>query len=192
MKRRVRWDVRPGGVLLLALLYFFGDLQILAALLGSVLVHELGHVLALRAFGARVRRVRLDFTGLCMDYRGLRLTRRQEFMAAAAGPLAGGVTAWAASFLGNWYVSEWLLLFAGTGMVLTVFNLIPAKPLDGWRMVSAVWPGGAESVSLLAAGGTLFAGLWAMERGLGPGLAVMGIILLLYDTAPERRRYQKV
>ena len=74
MKRRVRLDIRPGGVLMLALLYFFGDLCILTALLGSITVHELGHVLALRIFGARVRRIRVDVTGLCMDYHGLRLT----------------------------------------------------------------------------------------------------------------------
>ena len=74
MKRRVRLDIRPGGVLMLALLYFFGDLRILTALLGSITVHELGHALALRIFGARVRRIRVDVTGLCMDYHGLRLT----------------------------------------------------------------------------------------------------------------------
>lgn len=190
MKRRVRFDVRPGGVFLLALLYFFGDLQILAVLLGSILVHELGHILVLRLFGAGVRRIRFDFTGLCIDYHGLRLTRGQEFLAAAAGPLAGGLTAWAASFLGNWYASEFLLLFAGTGLVLTLFNLIPAKPLDGWRMLAAACPGIAEPVSLLSGAAVLFAGLWCMKAGFGPGLAVMGVVLLLYDSGSERRHIQ--
>lgn len=188
MKRRVRWDIRPGGVLLLALLYFFGDLQILAALLGSIAVHEGGHVLALRRFGARVRRVRVDVTGFCMDFHGLRLTPGQECISAAAGPLAGGLAAWLLSFLGNWSGSEFLLLFAGTSLVLTVFNLIPAKPLDGWRMAAALFPNAAETVSLAAGSVTLFAGLWLMKAGYGPGLAVMGVILLLYDTVPEGRR----
>lgn len=191
MKGRARWDIRPGGVLLLALLYFFGDLQILAALLGSIAVHEGGHALALRTFGARVRRVRVDVTGFCMDFHGLRLTRGQECVSAAAGPLAGGLTAWLLSFLGNWYGSAFLLLFAGTSLVLTVFNLIPAKPLDGWRVVSALFPRAAETVSLAAGSVTLFAGLWFMKAGYGPGLAVMGVILLLYDTAPGEKRRMK-
>lgn len=191
MKSRVQFDVRPGGGLLLALLYFFGDLQILAVLFGSIVIHELGHAAALRIFGARVRRIRVDVTGLCMDYRGLRLTRRQEFLTAAAGPLAGGLAAWGLSFLGNWYGSAFLLLFAGTGLVLTGFNLIPAKPLDGWRMVAALFPNAAETVSLAAGAVTLFVGLWLMKGGYGPGLAAMGVMLLLYDTVPERRIYSK-
>lgn len=173
---------------MLALLYFFGDLQILAALLGSIVIHELGHTLALHLCGARVRRIRLDATGLCMDYHGLWLTRGQECFAAAAGPIAGGIAAWLTSFLGNWYGSEFLLLFAGTSFVLTLFNLIPAKPLDGWRMLAALFPEGAETISLLAASAALFVGLWCMKAGYGPGLAVMGVVLLLYDTAPEKHR----
>lgn len=192
MKRRVQWDIRPGGVLLLALLYFFGDLQILAALLGSIAVHEGGHALALRSFGARVRRIRVDVTGFCMDFHGLRLSRGQECISAAAGPLAGGLAAWLLSFLGNWYGNEFLLLFAGTSLVLTLFNLIPAKPLDGWRMAAALFPKAAEIISLAAGSLTLFFGLWSMKTGYGPGLAVMGVILLLYDTMPARKQSIKV
>lgn len=188
MKRRVKFDVRPSGMLMLALLYFFGDLKILAALLGSVAVHELGHALALRAFGARVRRIRVDITGLCMDYNGLHLTGRQEFVSAAAGPFMGAAAAWGASFLGNWYGNDFFLLFAGASFALTLFNLIPAKPLDGWRMLRALVPAAAEPVGVLAASLTLFFGLWCMEAGYGPGLAVMGVVLLLYDTSPQKGR----
>ena len=188
MRRRVRIDIRPGGVLMLALLYFFGDLRILTALLGSITVHELGHALALRIFGARVRRIRVDVTGLCMDYHGLRLTGGEEFISAAAGPLMGAMAAWGASFLGNWYGNDFLLLFAGASLALTAFNLIPAKPLDGWRMLRAVAPQTAETAGVLAASATLFVGLWCMKTGYGPGLAVMGVILLLYDTAPQKGR----
>lgn len=189
MKRRIQLDVRPGGVLLLALLYFFGDIGILAALVGSIAIHEAGHALALRCCGARVGRIRVDVTGFCMDFHGLRLSNRQECFAAVAGPLAGGLAAWGLSFLGNWYGSEFLLLFAGTSLVLTAFNLIPAKPLDGWRMVLAVFPQAGETVSLVAGSATLFAGLWLMKAGYGAGLAVMGIVLLLYDTAPTEKRF---
>lgn len=188
MKHRVRFEVRPSGVLAVALLYFFSDIQILAALLGSIIIHELGHAVSLRLFDARVRGIRLDIAGFCMDYNSLHLTRFQEGVAAATGPFMGALASWIASFLGNWLDCQFLLLFAGTSLILTIFNLVPAKPLDGWRILSAIFPNAAELVSLLAGMATLFVGLWCMKAGYGPGLAVMGIILLLYDTAPAPRK----
>lgn len=188
MRHRVRFEVRPSGVLAVALLYFFSDIQILAALLGSIIIHELGHAVALRLWGAKVRVIRLDMAGLCIDYNSLHLTRFQEGISAAAGPAMGALTAWTTSFLGNWFDCSFLLLFAGTSLILTIFNLIPAKPLDGWRILSSIFPNAAEPVSLFSGMATLFTGLWCMKAGYGPGLAVMGIILLLYDTAPMPRK----
>ena len=64
--RKLHLDVRPSGLLLLSLLYFFSDGQTLAALLGSILLHEWGHMAVLRVCGARVREIRVDITGLCI------------------------------------------------------------------------------------------------------------------------------
>lgn len=188
--RKLHLDVRPGGFLLLSLLYFFSDGQTLAALLGSILLHEWGHLVMLRGCGARVREIRVDITGLCMDYSGVYLTRFQEFCAAAAGPLFGAVGAWAASFWGNILESRFLLLFAGASLVLTAFNLLPIQPLDGWRMLRALCAPAADAVSLAGGIFLLWMGLWSCRAGYGAGLAVMAVILLLQDGAslPRRRR----
>lgn len=180
--RRPEFDVRPSGWLLLSLLYFFGDLPVLVALMGSITLHEWGHAVALRTCGCRVRRIRIDGTGLCMDYRGSRLTGLQEFFVAAAGPGMGALAAWVLSFLGNWYGNRFLLLFAGTNLILTLFNLLPAKPLDGWRMIRTVSEPFADGVSFATASGVLFLGIWCFWKGLGIGLVVMGLILLLQDS----------
>ena len=171
-------EIRPGGWLLLALLNFFGDWESLLAVLGSVAVHEAGHLLMLRRYRVHVRSITFDLTGLCIHYNGLWLTPRREFLAAAAGPALGLGAAVAASLLGNLLQNEFLLLFAGAGAVLSSFNLLPARPLDGWRMLRALCPGLADTVSLCTALGVLALGLYAMARGYGTALAFMGILLL--------------
>ena len=181
------FDLTPGGILLLAVLYFLGDVQIFAALLLSAAIHEWGHGAALKLCGCRVTRVRLDGTGLCMDYRGPRLSRPKAFFVAAAGPVEGALGAWVTSFWGNWFGSPFLLLCAGTGLILTVFNLLPARPLDGWRMLTALCPPLAEPVSFAAALTVMTAGLWCAARGAGIGLAVIGVILLWQGSGEDAR-----
>ena len=179
------FDLTPGGILLLAVLYFLGDVQIFAALLLSAAIHEWGHLAALKFYGCRVTRVRLDGTGLCMDYRGPRLSRPKALFVAMAGPAAGALGAWVISFWGNWFGSSFLLLCAGTGLILTVFNLLPARPLAGWRMLTALSPSLAEPVSFVTALTVMTAGLWFASQGPGVGLAVIGASLLWQGSGEE-------
>ena len=65
---RLKLELQPDGLLLLAMLYFVGDGGTLLALAAAVAVHEWGHGAALRLCGCRVSRIRVDITGLCMDY----------------------------------------------------------------------------------------------------------------------------
>lgn len=182
MKKKLKFDIQPGAILVAALIYFFGDLSILLALIGSILLHEWGHGVVLRLCGARIWRIRADATGLRMDYRGLRLTRFREFLTAAAGPVAGALGAWVASFWGNWFQWDFLCLFAGTSLILTLFNLLPAKPLDGWRMLQAVSVPIAEVVSFLTALTVLVLGLWCLMNHYGPGLGIIGVVLMVHGT----------
>lgn len=188
-----KFEMEPGGWLLLSLLYFFGDLRLMMVVLGCVGLHELGHLLMLRKFGVPVRRLNLGFSGLTIWYPNWILSGRQAFAVAAAGPAAGILTGVLASFAGNLLHHEGLLLFAGGNAVLSVFNLLPAKPLDGWRLLSALWPQKARSISIGTAVLLLAAGIGAMLAGYGIGLAVMGIVLLLQEdrTGPRRLRGYK-
>lgn len=61
--------VSVGALLLMALVYFFDENGICAALLLAAAVHEAGHVLALRMLGAQVTGLRIELSGLCLDYR---------------------------------------------------------------------------------------------------------------------------
>jgi Zn-dependent protease len=105
----------------------------------AVLVHELAHSLVALRSGARVRSITLMMLGGVSLIEG-ELPPAKEAWMAFAGPLASFVIA-AASYLVYRLaplpveVLVALLAFAITNTVLGVFNLLPAFPMDGGRIL---------------------------------------------------------
>ena len=185
MRPRLRVDA--ASLLVLAFFVYFSDGRFLAALLPAVAAHEAGHLLALKLLGRRVRGIALEPTGLRIDCAGA-ADPRGEALAALAGPAAGLCWAWAASRLGARLESEILLLSAGLSLLLSLFNLLPAPPLDGGLAVSALCslrPGGergerlAKRLALLCAALLTLAGLWLAWRGRGAAALLAGALLLI-------------
>ena len=173
--------VAPGGWLLLSVLCFFLDVPSLLVVAGNVYIHEMGHLWMLRRMGVYIRELVLSATGLCIVCNTALLSRRREFLCALAGPLFGIASALIVSAAGNLGNNDFLKLFAGAGVILSVFNLMPVAPLDGYRMLRAATPGWAPYVSTLTALLMLVVGLWLMVRGFGTGFAFLGLYLVLRD-----------
>jgi Zn-dependent protease len=129
---RPRLSVSPWAALCAGLFFYAADGALLRAMLPAVLVHELGHALALRLSGGRIRELRLEPGGFCIRYAS-RPDRRGEILSAAAGPAAGLLYAPAAACFGPG--GE---LSAGVSLLLSVFNLLPAPPLDGGRILESL------------------------------------------------------
>ncbi len=165
--------VSPWAALAAGLLFYLSDERTLRLLLPPVLFHELGHLLALRLCGCRIRALRLELGGLCLDYSGEAPPAAQLFC-ALAGPLAGVLYALLAAYLGP--EGE---LSAGISLLLSGFNLIPALPLDGGRALEAVMDEKLlKSISLCSAALTALTGLVLFCLGKGAALALAGGLLL--------------
>lgn len=182
-----RVSISPGAVLLFALLYCAASFPELAAVLPCVIVHELGHIVVLRLYGLRIRRVTADLRGLCIEYGGV-CAPLGHAAAALAGPAAGLAYAFAASYFAHRTGNEVLTLSAGVSLLLSAFNLLPILPLDGGRVFSilaAALFGGrrgdalTKAVSLALAAALLAAGTWLMWRGDGTALTLAALWLLL-------------
>src|SRR5260370_10791525 len=116
------------------------------AYMGSLLAHELAHSLVARRNGVRVEGITLWLLGGVSRLQGEVPDPGAEVRVAGAGPLTslllGGVftlVAWLlhASGVGGVVVAA-LAWLGGINILLAVFNVIPAAPLDGGRLLQAV------------------------------------------------------
>ena len=165
--------VSPTVPLLLALFVLLSSPLLLGALLLAALTHELGHCAMLRWLRARVTAVRITAMGAEMRIEG-RLSYGGEVLAAAAGPAVNLLLAPLLAYGGRLW--EMLYLFAGTQLVLGLFNLLPILPLDGgsmlWNLLAWVTePYTADRVMTAIGFGTAavltLAAIWAAWLGGG-------------------------
>lgn len=180
-------DVSAGAALLSALLVFLLTGEELLALALPVAAHELGHLAAILALGLHPGRFRAGLGGFALDYAGDPGTLGHVGI-AAAGPVAGLLYAWAASRLGAALGRDWLCLSAGISLLLSLFNLLPALPLDGGQILSRLSAAvlGEERGARLCriarfavAAALAAAGALLLLRGKGAALLIVGICLLL-------------
>lgn len=177
--KKIKLNVSTGALLLLAALYFFLPLNMFAALLLSAVAHESGHLLALKLTGQQVTGLSADGGGATISRRG-QTGRVEEAFCAVAGPAAGIVYALAASLLGKVTGSTLLTSSAGMSIVLSAFNMLPALPLDGGRiMVAALGDKSSANIGLVVSCIVLLAGIALITQGLGSAFFVAGIWLML-------------
>jgi Zn-dependent protease len=149
------------------------------AVFGSVVLHELGHALTARRFGIATRDITLLPIGGVARLERMPDRPSQELIVAAAGPLVSfglagllallsrvvpGPAMPAGPFSGAAMVSQ----LAGINLALAVFNLLPAFPMDGGRMLRAVlaWRGDFVRATRTAA---------SIGQAIALGLGLLGL-----------------
>lgn len=116
-------------------------------LFGSVVVHELGHVLLVQRLGLTVNSVTLTAFGGLTEYEGSQRSSLAQGLIAFAGPcasalLAVGLLVARLSVGGNDVeggLAGVLTFGVGTNAVITVVNLLPLPTLDGGQIVKSCW-----------------------------------------------------
>ena len=123
------------------------------ALFGSVVLHELGHALAARRVGVRTRDITLLPIGGVARLENIPEQPKQELGVALAGPavtllialvlglalrIAGQPLTIRADAVRPLGVSAFVAQLMWLNVTLLVFNLLPAFPMDGGRVLRAV------------------------------------------------------
>ena len=119
------------------------DLLAFALLLVSIVLHELGHSLVGRAFGCRISSITLMLIGGAASFESIPRKPWQELLVALAGPAVSFLLGIAGLllFAPPWHFPVSPILFNAFGwgnLFLCAFNLIPAFPMDGGRVLRAV------------------------------------------------------
>lgn len=122
--------------------YLLGLLAALGLFL-SVLIHELGHALTARAYGVQTREITLWLLGGVAQLEQIPRARGAEAVIAIAGPvvsvLLSGLFALLRTIAPPAAEGQFLLGYLSLiNLSLALFNLLPALPLDGGRILRSL------------------------------------------------------
>lgn len=171
----------------------------------SILLHELGHAVVALRHGLRTRSITLFIFGGVAHLEKDPKDGRAEFWMAAAGPVVSLTLA------GLFYTCATLPLvgpsavavakyLALINLILALFNLVPAFPMDGGRLLrGALWGslGKARATRIASGAGTffafflIFAGVFSLLRGDSLG-GVWYILIGWFIKDASAASYQQV
>ncbi|MDI4665067.1 site-2 protease family protein [Xanthobacter autotrophicus] len=171
-----------------------------ALLFGCVLLHELGHVFAARHYGVKTPDITLWPFGGIANLERIPEKPSQELVVAIAGPLVNVVIALVLLIVLNMSLggtditaetlakiedprTSILVKLAGANIFLVVFNLIPAFPMDGGRVLRALLAMNMGYSKATATAASIGQGL-AIGMGLlgiftNPMLMIIGVFVFL-------------
>ena len=159
-------------------MYWWMGIAGAAGIFFSIVFHEFSHSLVARHYGLNIRGITLFIFGGVAEMEKEPSTPKSEFLMAIAGPLASFLLAfifqqihllataneWSVFIIGVTYYLAYL------NTILAIFNLVPAFPLDGGRMLRAAlwaWKKDLRSATRIAS-----------QIGSGFGLVMMALGVL--------------
>jgi len=172
---RTRVRIHPLMLLMIPLSCRLGLQAEAVAAACALCIHESAHLAAAKAVHVAIPELRLmPFGGSASIGNPYALSPCQLGFTAAAGPLSNLASVFVVAALAHWGVVSpaAILPFIRISLLLMVFNLMPALPLDGGRMLYAILfrrIGAAKSLSI---------GIWA-GRALAAALLVGTIVLFI-------------
>jgi Zn-dependent protease len=135
------WIFKSGWTMLLSLgLYTMAfGWRFAVGLVLLLLIHEGGHWIWMKAYGLDPKApVFIPFVGAYVAMNKLPADAATHAWVAYAGPFVGGLGALALYLIGLVSNTTWLMAAGSAGFLLNLFQLVPAKPLDGGFIVGAI------------------------------------------------------
>lgn len=168
------------------------------ALFLCVVLHEFGHALMARRYGISTPDITLLPIGGVARLERMPEDPRQEILVALAGPavnvviwailivIIGAETGFAQLESLDTAGSDFLAQLAAVNLLLVLFNMIPAFPMDGGRVFRAVltiWLGRERATSAAATIGQTIAVLFALLGILSGNLLLLLIAFFIFAAA---------
>jgi Zn-dependent protease len=178
-----------------------------ACALPSLILHELTHSVVARHHGMRVHGITLFLLGGVAEMEDEPRTAWTEFAMAIVGPIASLVIAafvgagWWAARAAGWPVAvvQGIGVLAQFNLTIAIFNMIPAYPLDGGRVLRSIlwglkgdmrWATRIASAMGVGFGGVLIAGGLILLVTKGPATSVLMVAVGVFLIAAARMGYR--
>lgn len=164
------------GASLSAYAWFF-SLPFALALIACLVVHEYGHIRAMKYFGMQTKGIYLIpfLGGLALSDEKIN-TRWQDVVISLMGPCFGLALS-LLSLFAYWLTGE--LFFAGLSAfnaLLNLFNLLPILPLDGGHVLKSITFSMNSIVGLVVC---ILAAIGGIFISYSLGLALLGFLLII-------------
>ena len=130
--KKISFRVEPFAPTGLFLLFFSWESAARAAVIASVLAHELAHLAAAKMCGGKVESISLTAFGISLGFSAPK-AYGEEIFTAAAGPLASFALAALGRVRGGAFGGE-VFVFS---LFLGLLNLLPLASFDGSRILKA-------------------------------------------------------
>lgn len=142
-----------------------------AVFMAALLIHELGHLWAMKLSGMRIRGLYfIPMVGAAAVPEGAFTSRRGEAFMSIMGPVWGFVSALLVYVLYLVFGAPQLALIAKWVAIFNLFNLMPVSPLDGGRVVKSLCASVSSKAGLvflaigpvIALAAAFYTGIWLL------------------------------
>ncbi|MGE7978692.1 metalloprotease [Psychrobacillus sp. NPDC093200] len=176
MKSRL-FRIHPIMIPFLLFFYLSGEIAVYAIVFGSLIIHELGHLVAAKAVGGRVTSCTiLPYGGEIKIEQFGKWGKREQLIVILGGPFFTLVVLLVSKVVDFPQVE----LLTYTQLVILCLNLLPIYPLDGGRVINSLFPNlyiELISFSLLISLLIFYTSLYYFPKGLFVSLIFLFIAL---------------
>lgn len=196
---KLKIKIQPLFVLYVFLCIYFGWYNDIFYYIVVLVLHEYGHYLATKHYGYSVEGFMFAVYGSALKSNNC-YKPKDEVIIALAGPLVNVVLILCT--LSLWWVFPSLYLFTRSFLVanimVLVFNLLPIYPLDGGRVLLAVFSKKKSRYTLEKVSGKVCFGLgllllglffYSLFVGINYSLLFMGVFLVMNGTLSKSDPY---
>lgn len=167
--------IHPLFIVFICISIFFGNVHLVVSYLLVLLIHEFGHAMVAKKYNNELSSLCFMPFGAAMNLKKEFMSPKQELYVAIAGPLLNLICALSIVVLWWFFPSiyTFTFYFCFASFVTAIYNFLPLLPLDGSRIVLALF-------SMRRKRGKAYKVLRILTIGVGVVFIILFIISAFY------------